>query len=87
MTLVIAGEMDLMRKDDYTRLPLGTKIDDGEITKCPYCGRNGLADTANGKTFYTHFQEVGFNEMGNPVINWEWCPQGGNLMPDHVPTV
>jgi|SRR5882724_4618996 len=47
-------EVEPMRGIDYTRLSGGTKIGDLEIETCTYCGRNGLVETINGKTFYTH---------------------------------
>jgi hypothetical protein len=63
-----------MRVTDYTAMSLGTKIENGEIKKCPHCGNNGLAEEANGKTFYTHSQTVGWSESNQPVIDWKWCP-------------
>ena len=64
-----------MRVDDYYRLPLGTKLETGEIQTCTYCGKNGLAELVEGKTFYTHYQSVGFNGRGAPEIRWIMHPQ------------
>ncbi len=64
-----------MRIDDYTQLPLGTKIDNGEIKTCPHCGKAGLAEQASGKMFFTHLQACGFNERGLPEMKWDWCPK------------
>jgi hypothetical protein len=64
-----------MKVNDYTRLQIGEKIDNGEIQICPHCGKNGLAEQVNGKMFFTHFQAVGFNDSsGQPEMKWEWCP-------------
>lgn len=64
-----------MRVNDYTELEVGAKIDNGEIQTCPHCGKNGLAEEVNGKMFFTHFQAVGFDDVGLPEMKWEWCPQ------------
>jgi hypothetical protein len=47
-----------MRTTDYTRLPIGTKLEEGEIQKCPYCGKPGYAQTINGKMYYTHSESI-----------------------------
>jgi hypothetical protein len=41
---------------DYTVLPMGTKVEGGEITVCPKCQRRGLHVEMDGHSFYTHFQ-------------------------------
>ena len=64
-----------MRVVDYSNLPLGTLIDNGEIKTCFYCGKAGLAEEVSGKTFYTHYQSVGFNERGLPEFRWIMCPK------------
>jgi hypothetical protein len=33
-----------MRIDDYEHMPIGTKVDGGEIAKCTQCGKPGLAE-------------------------------------------
>lgn len=70
-----------MRTQDFTRLPIGTKVGKAEIQKCPHCGKPGLAETVYEKMFYTHSQSVGMNEEGNPVISWEMCPQQEKNLP------
>ncbi len=61
-----------MRFDDYTRLPLGTKVDGGAIKVCPECRKNGLAEEHSQKVFYTHLQSFDFNEHGQPHPIWVW---------------
>ncbi|WP_433965135.1 hypothetical protein [Tunturiibacter gelidiferens] len=63
-----------MKVTDYTVMPLGTSVDDGEIQICTHCGKPGLAENASGKMFFTHSQKVGFDQKGNPVIDWKMCP-------------
>ncbi len=53
-----------MKIVDYTELPLGTKIDDGEIYLCPHCGKSGLAEKVYDQTYFTHLLEWQFNERG-----------------------
>jgi hypothetical protein len=65
----------MIRVRDYSLLAEGFKIDDGEIKICTHCGKRGLATEVNGKTFYTHMQEWGWDENGKPVINWAFCPK------------
>jgi hypothetical protein len=64
-----------MRGIDYTRLSGGTKIGDLEITTCPYCGRNGLVETINGKTFYTHEESEDVGLGGTSNIVFDMCPK------------
>jgi hypothetical protein len=63
-----------MKIDDYTRLPLGTKLEDGEIKICPHCGNNGLEKDVDGKTFYNHHTAAGYDEKGHPVVQFSYCP-------------
>ena len=59
---------------DYTRLPIGTKIEDGEIGVCPKCGKRGLArkDVAVKKVYYSHADTFGF--FGDePDARFEFC--------------
>lgn len=65
----------MIRVTDYTRMSLGQKRENGEIKTCPHCGKLGLAEEASGKMFYTHLQEWGFSDKGDPVMRWEWCPK------------
>jgi hypothetical protein len=64
-----------MKIDDYTRLPIGTKIDNGEIQTCPHCGKLGLLEEVDGKKWFTHSQARGFNSKGSPQISWDMCPK------------
>ena len=65
----------MIKIDDYTQLPIGTKVAKGEIQDCPHCKRRGLKETVNGKDFYTHSQWAGFNEEGHPELGWVMCPK------------
>jgi hypothetical protein len=47
-----------MGTTDYTRLPIGTKLEEGEIQRCPYCGKHGYAQTISGKAYYTHSESI-----------------------------
>ena len=44
----------LERIRDYTRLEVGTKIDNSEIVICPHCKRRGLIAETPGLTNYMH---------------------------------
>jgi hypothetical protein len=48
----------------YARLPLGTKVDGGEIQACPKCGNLGLAKEETGKLWFTHSQASYVDEKG-----------------------
>jgi hypothetical protein len=74
-----------MRHDDYTRLPIGTKLDSGEIQKCPHCQRTGLLEVVDKKKWYTHSQFVGFDSKGSPVTNWDMCPKDTSLLETITP--
>jgi len=43
---------------DYTVLPMGTRLEGGEIKVCPKCQRRGLRTEVDGHCFYTHFQII-----------------------------
>jgi hypothetical protein len=64
-----------MRHESYTHLPIGMKIDNGEIRKCPHCGKSGLLEVVDGKKWYTHSQIVGFDSRGSPEMSWDMCPK------------
>jgi hypothetical protein len=64
---------------DYSRINLGTQMDGGIVGTCPACLRAGLAETVNGRTFYTHRVAFGFNMEGEPVVEWDMCPRIANL--------
>lgn len=61
--------------EDYFRMPLGTKIENGIIEECPHCGKLGLMEEVSGKKWFTHSQSRGYNENGDPVLTWEMCPK------------
>ena len=66
-----------MALDDYTLLPVGTKIGGVAIEICPHCKRNGLpvAQPGGGKTF-NHRQELARATMDNlPLAVWDSCPR------------
>src|SRR6266404_101394 len=60
LTLATPGRATLktMEITDYTLLPIGTKSEEGEIQKCPYCGKHGYAQTISGKMYYTHSESI-----------------------------
>lgn len=62
-------------KSDYTKLPLGAKIGEKEIKKCPHCGRNGLAEEIEGKTYYTHENVVKFEKNHEFSPDSDVCPK------------
>jgi hypothetical protein len=61
----------MMRGTDYTRMNEGTPVEDGEIKKCPHCGRLGLARMNDGRVVYTHKQ--GIDAVTNQGF-FDWCP-------------
>ncbi len=62
--------------DDYTKFPIGQKVDRGEIQICPHCGRRGVAETVNGMTFFTHSQWARINDKEPKYeIGWDMCPK------------
>lgn len=63
-----------MLRADFTDLPIGMKVGKGEIQVCPYCGRTGLAETVEGRTWYTHRQVTELNSEGIQCLVWEQCP-------------
>jgi hypothetical protein len=64
-----------MRINDYTKLPVGAKIDGAEVMVCKRCGKPGLAKASAEKLYITHCQAVWFDQRGVPVVNWEWHSQ------------
>jgi len=59
---------------DFTKLPLHTRMGEGEILICPYCGRRGLAEKREGKMCYTHLETIDGSKSDQPQVNVEWCP-------------
>jgi hypothetical protein len=54
---------------DYTVLPIGMKLGQGEIKICPLCKRAGLTKQINEVLFFTHSEWArvrdGYPESGN----------------------
>lgn len=71
---------------DYTVMPLGARIDDGEIKVCPECGRRGLAvdDLDVHKTYYTHVQAISGTVVGGEAftgLDWHMVEMGASTPP------
>jgi len=64
----------MLRVRDYTRLPVGTAFDGFEIRACTECRKPGLFEVTDGKEWFTHSETVGFDDRGNPVVEWQMCP-------------
>ena len=58
---------------DYTILPVGMKIDRGEIQVCPICCKNAVAINIGGEVFYTHKNIVTENAQGVIEFGDETC--------------
>jgi hypothetical protein len=59
---------------DYTRMALGTKVENGEISLCPYCHRPGLAQRQNNAIFI-HSQRLQVEKDGQILAVWHTCPK------------
>jgi hypothetical protein len=59
---------------NYAILPIGEKLDKGDIQVCPHCGKHGLATEICGKTFYTHRYGIFPCVGGTGEIIDETCP-------------
>jgi hypothetical protein len=66
------GGASLELGKDYTKYPVGSKIDGGEIQLCPDCKRNGLLDENNGEKFYVHSQAVATDSTS---LVFDMCPR------------
>lgn len=64
----------MLRIRDYTRLAIGAKFDDREIVVCDHCGKPALLDDVYGKKWFTHSETIGFDDAGNPIMDWKTCP-------------
>ena len=53
---------------NYSALPVGMKIDDGEIVVCPECGQNGLRQVSGMKEFFTHAQGSGLDPKTGDLL-------------------
>lgn len=73
---------------DYTVLPLGTRVDGGEVQVCPKCQRPGLHVAMDGHSFYTHFQILRKDDPRNAFLRRVECHllagEMGTQSPDHV---
>ncbi len=58
---------------DYTVLPMGKRVDGGEIKVCPKCQRRGLHVDMDGHSFYTHFQILRKDDPRNVFIRRVEC--------------
>jgi hypothetical protein len=64
---------------DYTKMSVGT-LDGKEIAVCPHCGRRGLIEVTDGKTWYVHSAGALATSASpnDPVMTgWEMCPKIG----------
>ena len=58
---------------DYTVLPMGARVEGGEVKVCPKCQRRGLNVEMDGHSFYTHFQILNKDNPGNVFIRRVEC--------------
>jgi hypothetical protein len=58
---------------DYTVLPMGTRVEGGEVKVCPKCQRRGLNVEMDGHSFYTHFKILKKDDPGNVFIRRVEC--------------
>lgn len=71
----------VMSTRDFTSLPIGVKVDNGEVRKCPYCNRRGVLEIVNGADWYIHSETI-IADPESPLLRWDMCPQR-----DHDPTI
>lgn len=69
-------------KSDYTLLPIGTKIGQGEIKICPLCKKAGLAKQVDKVLFFRHAEWAGVNPDGFPELRGEECQVSGPVVDD-----
>ena len=62
-------------KKDYTKLAIGTRIDNGVIRLCPHCGRPGLLEEREGKQWYVHSEGADLTAVDAMRAAWEMCPK------------
>ena len=58
---------------DYTVLPIGARVEGGEVKVCPKCRRVGLNVEMDGHSFYTHFQILSKDDPHNVFIRRVEC--------------
>jgi hypothetical protein len=60
-------------RSDYTLLPIGTRIGQGEIKTCPLCEKAGLAKQTDDVLSFTHAEWMGVSRDGFPEMGDETC--------------
>ena len=58
---------------NYTKLPIGTKLDSGEIQVCTYCGKHGIAEKHDDKIIFVH-GDVLDETSDTLTVEWVQCP-------------
>ena len=62
---------DLMvMTQDYTVLPVGTKIGKNIIKICPECKKAGVYTEYNGTMFFVHSEWSGRDDSGHLQVGW-----------------
>jgi hypothetical protein len=69
----VKRRLPLPMKSDYTVLPIGMKLGQGEIRICPLCKRAGLTKQINEVQFFTHSEWARVSTDGYPEIGDEEC--------------
>jgi hypothetical protein len=64
----------MLRIRDYTRLSVGDKFEKQDMVACDHCKKPALLEETNGKKIFTHSETIGFDDKGDPVMNWTTCP-------------
>lgn len=59
---------------DFTLLPIGFKIDNGEIQVCPFCERRGKLEIVDGKDWYIHSHVLSAG-ANLPAVACDMCPR------------
>jgi hypothetical protein len=72
----------MLRVRDYTRLSVGTRFEGRDIVACDHCGKPALLDEVEGKKWFTHSETLGFDNGGNPIMDWKSCPP---IVPNKAP--
>lgn len=66
--------MSLLR-ENFSLLPIGTKVGKNTIERCPHCEKAGLKESDKENVWYVHSQWRGYNEEGLPIVGWDSCPR------------
>jgi len=72
----------VLRVRDYTRLSPGDKFEGQDIAVCDHCGKPALLEEVEGKKWFTHSETIGFDDAGQPIMEWKTCP---SLIPEKTP--